>query len=192
MTQIFVSHSHRDRPLVDLLKNLIEDVSENSITLAISSDISGLDGFELGEYWKDWREEQIKKSNAMIVVITPYSIECSWLMMEIGFAKANSKTIIPILFKTQVPSALNNSQAVQGDNKSGIQLVLKQLGDFNITTTQYNNYVSEYLQNVKELLKKYPKEFTQDELIAIIVGPLGLALKKGLDFLRQPILRQKR
>jgi hypothetical protein len=189
--KIFVSHSHPDKPLVDALAKLIKSIFENSVSLSISSEKTGKEGVEAGEDWKKWIREKITECDIMLVVMTPYSVQRPWVMTEVGFAQGKDKVIIPILFGlggSSIPGALQDLQAIQGDDKQDVLRVLKKFRstlELQHDVGFIDDDVKEYLKSIQKALAKYPKNFTQDELIAMAIGPLGLVIKQGMKFLKK-------
>jgi hypothetical protein len=189
--KIFVSHSHPDKPLVDALKKLIESIFKNSVLLSISSEKAEEEGVEAGEEWKKWIHEKITECDIMLVVMTPYSVQRPWVMIEVGFAQGKDKVIVPILFGlggNAIPPPLQDLQAVQGDEKQDVLRVLKKFRstlELQHDVGFIDDPVKEYLKSIKKALAKYPKSFTQDELVTMATGPLGLVIKQGMKLLKK-------
>lgn len=189
--KIFVSHSHPDKPLVDALKKLIESIFKNSVLLSISSEKAEEEGVEAGEEWKKWIHEKITECDIMLVVMTPYSVQRPWVMKEVGFAQGKDKVIVPLLFGlggNAIPPPLQDLQAVQGDEKQDVLRVLKKFRstlELQHDVGFIDDPVKEYLKSIKKALTKYPKSFTQDELVAMAIGPLGLVIKQGMKLLKK-------
>ena len=189
--KIFVSHSHPDKPLVDALKKLIESIFKNSVLLSISSEKAEEEGVEAGEEWKKWIHEKITECDIMLVVMTPYSVQRPWVIKEVGFAQGKDKVIVPLLFGlggNAIPPPLQDLQAVQGDEKQDVLRVLKKFRstlELQHDVGFIDDPVKEYLKSIKKALTKYPKSFTQDELVAMAIGPLGLVIKQGMKLLKK-------
>lgn len=95
---IFVSYSHRDRlqvyPIIDYL---------NKMKINIWYD----EGIPFGENWKKAIVENLERSKAFLVFITPHIITSEYVNKEINFALTTKKKFFAIyLKKTQLPSEL--------------------------------------------------------------------------------------
>ena len=127
----------------------------------------------------------------MLVVMTPYSVQRPWVMIEVGFAQGKDKVIVPILFGlggNAIPPPLQDLQAVQGDEKQDVLRVLKKFRstlELQHDVGFIDDPVKEYLKSIKKALAKYPKSFTQDELVTMATGPLGLVIKQGMKLLKK-------
>lgn len=188
--QIFISHSEPDKPLIDALKKLIRNVFDNSVSLHISSE-KGKEGVGAGEEWKIWISEKVTESDIVLVVMTPCSVERHWVMTEIGFAQGRDKPIVTMLFgleKSEIPGSLQDLQAKKGDEKDDVLAVLTKI-DSTLKIGQgfrsIDNDINDYLNSVKKIVNQYPKKFTKDELMAMALGPLGLAIKQGMKMIKK-------
>ena len=189
--KVFVSHSEPDKPLVDALAKLIKDIFGSLVSLSISSEKTGEEGLEAGETWKEWIHQRITEADIVLVVMTPYSIKRPWVMTEIGFAQGKGKTIVPVLFGlggNEIPGSLQDLQAIQGDDKRDVLRVLKKFSsalELQQDFKYIDDYLNDYLKGIKKALAQYPKSFTKDELIAMAIGPLGLAIKQGIKIIKK-------
>jgi hypothetical protein len=189
--KVFVSHSHPDKPLVDALATLIKNIFGSSVSLSISSEKAGKEGVEAGEDWKKWIHERITECDIMLVVMTPYFVKRPWGMTEVGFAKGKDKAIVPVLFglsSSEIPGALQDLQAIQGDDKQDIRRVLNKFSsslELHQGFKDIEDDLKDYLKSVEKALAQYPKNSTQDELMAMAIGPLGLLIKQGMKFLNK-------
>jgi hypothetical protein len=96
MAKIFISHSAKDKPVIDTLSELLiqgcdlrkEDVFSGSIEDA---------GIMIGSDFVTWIKDRLKDSELIIQFVTPNYIESKLCMAEMGAAWAIDKEIFPFL-----------------------------------------------------------------------------------------------
>jgi hypothetical protein len=96
MAKIFISHSAKDKPVIDTLSELLiegcdlknKDVSSDSIEDA---------GIMIGSDFTTWIKDHINESELIILLVTPNYIESKLCMAEMGAAWALDKEIFPFL-----------------------------------------------------------------------------------------------
>lgn len=92
---IFISHSSKDRELVRLLKEQIELCFDNTVE-AFAADI------EPGENWFDTVMSKLNSAEAIVVLITPNSVEEShWVWFELGYFWARHDDALTRLVEKQ-------------------------------------------------------------------------------------------
>jgi hypothetical protein len=105
MSNVFISYAHSDvdevRPLVRALKEL------NVAGWFDAADISA------GESIASAVRSAMKRSSALIVLLSPRALHSEWVQFEIGAAEALDKKIIPIIIsgdhlEEQSPDILRN------------------------------------------------------------------------------------
>jgi hypothetical protein len=89
--RVFISYSRKD---IDFVKNLAIDLQ--TVGLDVWWDISGLQG---GNNWVRSIQDALDKSKYCIVVITPDSINSTWVEKEYTYAMNNNITVIPLFLK---------------------------------------------------------------------------------------------
>jgi len=103
--QVFLSHSSKDRDLIrrisDELRRAGLDVWDDSIEVLP------------GDNWAQMTSQALEESQAMVVLLTPESIDSKWIKWDIQFALGNisyNKRLIPVLIgdpnrfsKEQIP-----------------------------------------------------------------------------------------
>ncbi len=97
MTRIFISHSHSDKEIAFKLVNFLLaalGLKEKDI-LCTSNPDQGLS--HIGSSITDQLKEQLKNSEALIVLITADSLHSAWIPFEAGSFWTTDKPIIPIL-----------------------------------------------------------------------------------------------
>lgn len=136
---IFVSHSHEDRAIVDALDDLHRAFFGDEIKLVRSSDQSVGGGIPPGARWLDWITDKITSSSKAYVLLTPNSIRKPWVLWESGaaagvaLATERRKPVVPIAFgisDNDVPTPFQPTEMVRGDTdqEGGIHRLLGDLG----------------------------------------------------------------
>lgn len=165
MQKIFISYSRKD---VDFVRRLAGDLEKASYD--VWWDLSDLRG---GDDWVSLIANAIATSEAVIVVLSPNSIESPWVRKEYTQAIGLGKRLIPIMYSpVPMPFALNTINYVNfasGDYADNINSLLGALG-----------YSGEPIQPSSSLpftLRKYA--------IPILIG-LGFLLTLGSFLLFSP------
>ena len=91
MSHVFISYSRRD---LDFAKQLVDDLQKSGLKVWFDQ-IS----IEPGMQWDAAIEEGLKAAIAVIVIISPDSMESINVRNEINFARDNDQLILPVLFK---------------------------------------------------------------------------------------------
>jgi hypothetical protein len=83
LRHLFVSHSHKDRPLAAAFKTALTTILPE-LKVAYSSDKDAGGGPQGGRNWLDWIREQMLACQEALLLLTPYSIQKPWPMWEAG------------------------------------------------------------------------------------------------------------
>ncbi|GAA0947124.1 toll/interleukin-1 receptor domain-containing protein [Virgisporangium aurantiacum] len=135
---IFISHAHVDAPLAEAVKTLLDDVFDNEVAVAYSSDQSVGGGIAAGANWLQWIVDEVRRCDIAIVMLTPESLNRPWLMWEIGAVSGvalgmeTQRPIVPLLFRVSVevvPGPLHPLQAVQGEAEAGMRRMVETVWD---------------------------------------------------------------
>lgn len=111
VVSVFISHSHFDRGLVDVLADKLDKSG-----VKVWVDRSRLRG---GQDWATQIEQAILGSDILIVALTPQANASIWVRREIAFAQQANKPIIPVLLKTTgLPILIAEAQWV--DFRTGV------------------------------------------------------------------------
>lgn len=167
---IFVSHTHRDKNLVQRLNQEIRKNFKNSIKLFISSDPQN--STSPGEDWEKDIYKNIIDSDLMFVLITSNSKDSKWMNDEILLAQSQQKLIIPIRIncKCKIPNRITSIQAIEDSS----------------------NYTDDFTPELFKLLKKFLSDRLEskkqderikkrnEQIFATVTGPYGVVLKKIL------------
>lgn len=90
---IFISHSSADKDLIFQIKSLVSGRTSGTVDLFQSSDGESI---PFGNNWIHQVEENLKKSQIMLVFVSPRSAMSSWIYFEAGFAYSKGIKVIPI------------------------------------------------------------------------------------------------
>ena len=78
---IFISHAATDRPIAEILRSEMDRVFANGIHVFASS-VPGI--VKPGADWLNDIKENLAKATAVVVLITPVSINRPWIWFEVG------------------------------------------------------------------------------------------------------------
>lgn len=110
---IFLSHAATDAPLAALLKDEIDKVFGNGLSVFVSS-VPGV--IEPGADWLDRIRTNLEKASAVVVLITPVSINRPWIWFEVGASWSRTGRIYPLctpeIDLSELPEPLNRLQAL--------------------------------------------------------------------------------
>ena len=108
---VFISHSGKDRWIAKQMANLIEEKGReyNVKTFLDEKDIEG------GDSISESIRESIEKCNEFLVLLSRYSIDREWVLIEIGAAWGLRKRIIAITDKVapeEMPDIITPYKAI--------------------------------------------------------------------------------
>lgn len=86
--KIFLSHDHQDDELARVLAIVISRITLMQLEVWFSSDESAIGGIQPGRLWIEEIREQLKHSKAIIILVTPTSVNRPWILFEGGFGAA--------------------------------------------------------------------------------------------------------
>lgn len=167
MLNIFVSHTHKDKDLVQKIDKIVCDRYHKSsdkdepIKFSISSNKNK--GPQPGTNWKNWINEKIDCCDLMFVLITSNTKNSKWIKSEIEYAQKKNKHIVPILINNEckIPESLNKIQAIKdAENETD-----------NITEEIINGIMSK----INDALKLKTRS-NSDRIVAISVLVLSILL----------------
>jgi tetratricopeptide (TPR) repeat protein len=93
MAAIFISHSSLDAMAADEIKSVLERLGFERIFLDFDKD----GGIGAGENWERRLYQEIARSHAVMLVLTPNWLASKWCFVELAQARALGKVIIPII-----------------------------------------------------------------------------------------------
>ena len=111
---LFISHSSYDIEIVKILAEIIKKVSLNQINIWFSNDQEAKGGVTVGDNWFQTIVNNLRKSQAIVSLITPNSKNNPWVLYESGFAEALERIkIIPLKFLISINEVSTQLQQKQ-------------------------------------------------------------------------------
>jgi len=92
--KVFISHSNIDSVFARHIRNLL--VQRINAQAFITEDLSA------GEKWQSRLRSELSSADVVIAILTPASVNSSWVLHEIGAAWALEKQIIPVVTRRDV------------------------------------------------------------------------------------------
>lgn len=86
-TKVFVSYAQADQSLAEDVRRRLR---------AMQVDVWSDDQLTAGDNWSNVLREHLKESQYFLLLLTPKSVESSWVLQELGAAWTLGKEIIPI------------------------------------------------------------------------------------------------
>lgn len=107
---VFLSHSERDR---ELARDLSRRLKAAGLRPRLDEElVSG------GQRWMDTIQRAIERSDAVVFLITPSTLEAKWPVYELGLAVALGKRVLPVFAGVEVsqfPAPFREYQAIPFD-----------------------------------------------------------------------------
>jgi hypothetical protein len=95
--KLFLSHDSRDRERAKAIAQAVQRLTLGQISVWHSSDDGPNGGLRPGQVWLDEIRRQIADSRALVVLLTPQSLNRPWLLFEAGFGAAQANcAVIPV------------------------------------------------------------------------------------------------
>ena len=131
---IFISHAATDRPIAEILRSEMDRVFANGIHVFASS-VPGI--VKPGADWLNDIKENLAKATAVVVLITPVSINRPWIWFEVGAywsrLQTGSGRIYPLcaleIDLSNLPEPLNRLQALSLGKADHVKLFFQELCD---------------------------------------------------------------
>lgn len=95
MAAIFISYSHRDSEFAEHIKGWLADQHYEQVFL----DVDPETGIPLGDDWEQVLYANVARCHVMILVLSPNWYASNWCFVELSFAKALGKRLMPIVYK---------------------------------------------------------------------------------------------
>jgi Tol biopolymer transport system component len=111
MAQVFISYSRKDLPFVEQLATDLKNAGFD-----VWHDVSGLGG---GSRWRSEIENALRRSQFVLVVLSPDSTASEWVEREFLFASQLKLKIIPLMYRPcELPLSYINLNYIdmQGEN----------------------------------------------------------------------------
>ncbi len=115
MRNIFISYAHQDSPKVKALLSKLREVQVSG--WLDQADIAA--GDEISSVLRD----SLKKASAVLVLISPASLNNRWVEFEVSAGQALGKTIIPVIIsgegiENELPPSIADIKYIDARNKS--------------------------------------------------------------------------
>jgi hypothetical protein len=120
MRNIFISYAHSD---ADQARRLVNALRTSDVTGWMdSADIAA------GEAISSAVRDALKRSTAVIVLLSPRALQSEWVQFEIGAAEALNKMIIPVIvsgdqIEEQLPEILRNRVWIDARHRSSDDVI---------------------------------------------------------------------
>lgn len=98
MNRVFISYSHTDAGFVEKIAGILSDLNIQYFR--------GIKNINWGEAIPSRVNEELRKSIAILVVISPGSLRSQWVPYEIGQASALGKRVLPFLTHPSIEAPL--------------------------------------------------------------------------------------
>lgn len=145
---LFISHAASDGEFANVLKTEIEKVFADGVNVFCTSTSGAINA---SADWLQTIESRLSAAQAVIVIVTPLSIERPWLWFEVGAswlrARSNELAIYPLCAPeidfSDLPSPLNRLQALSLGKAIDLKLLfeglIKQFGFGKISVFKASN-----------------------------------------------------
>ena len=107
--RVFVSHSNADLVFARKLGNLLSQ--------RVNAQVFTTEDLSAGEKWETKLRHELASADVVLALLTPNSVDSSWVLHEIGAAWALGKPIISVITRRDVrnkmPVPLENTKAIE-------------------------------------------------------------------------------
>jgi hypothetical protein len=111
---VFISYSRRDAGLANKVAGALERLGYDALDPGRN--------LQPGDDWRKAIQAAIKRSDAVILVASPHTLDSSWSLYEVGMAEALGKTVMVLLPNThsvtELPADIASSPIVELDPKA--------------------------------------------------------------------------
>ena len=132
--KLFISHAQSDEKFAQAIQHEIEKVFANGVSVFRASSPGAI---AIGYDWLNEIERKLETAQAVIVIITPISVERPWIWFELGATwlkgRAGDCKIYPLCARemtlNSLPAPLNRLQALSMGKTSDLKLLFQALTD---------------------------------------------------------------
>jgi len=124
-SKVFISHRHEDSTLAGAWRDLLHDVSAGQIESWFSSDDRPGSGVQPGN-WYEQLQDHLKKSSAILVIVTPGVVEGPWVLFESGYAVGSRLKIVVVYYymsERNVPDVLKRWELYDGCDPKSVRKI---------------------------------------------------------------------
>lgn len=188
---IFISHINEERPLALRLQKLFETALSPQPPVFVSSDY---DSIKSGEEWYRAILEGIRRSEAVVVLLSPESIDRRWINFEAGFGLGQESKVIPVVWrgltKGEVRLPLGQLHARELTDREECATLLRHLAAiFHLERNEA--VVGEFIADAERLQETIPScglkatVFRQGRIVGLSIQNTG---NKPLDMIEAELL----
>lgn len=154
MTQLFISHSHRDSEIARQLVDVLESFFSVPTKAIVCSSVPGYE-LSVGSLTSDELRYKLNLAQLVIALLSPNSLASDWVLFELGAAWVTSTNTVPILIgelsEENLPAALKQNIAGKINDRNDlsnlVDVIHEKLG-WNIRNQRAGN------ANIDALVKK--------------------------------------
>jgi len=125
MNTLFISHVSEDENIAETISIALSRITLKQIDAWFSSDSSQMGGISPGSDWYEVVKNKLNECDAVIVLLTPRSINKQWIIFESGFCVGNPNCdVIPVCVGVnldQIPDPLSKFQSFQLTDYSSLK-----------------------------------------------------------------------
>lgn len=198
--RIFLSHAADDAALAHYLADVIRQGSQATVFVA-----SKAGDIPTGSDWLGAIEEELKKADTYLLLLTPFSVKRFWLWYESGAAWMSDRPFVPVtaagLPKADVPYPLGARQALSLEDPADAAQLARDLGATIPDVDRFCETVTGLCESlpwrpapavapspIRVTLERHP-----DRLVLTNVGPVPVgSVNLTLDEPKNPILEADR
>ena len=188
---IFISHINEERPLALRLQKLLETALSPKPPVFVSSDY---DSIRSGEEWYRAILLGIRRSEAVVVLLSPQSIDRRWINFEAGIGLGQESQVIPVVWrgltKEEVSFPLGQLHARELDEGDECAALLRHLAA--VCRLELNEtMVAEFIADAEKLRHTIPFSgmkatvFRQGRIVGLSIQNTG---NKPLDMIEAELL----
>lgn len=161
MAQIFISHAHKDKKLVDALADLLRLTLEIKTSDIFCTSLEGM-GVPSGENFISFIKEKIQDPKIVIIILSSNYYESHFCLCELGasWALSHKKLVltIPPLAKNDLGGVLSGVQVDKIDDLDGfIDEIKEALSIKDFKTPVWNSKKDQFLKKLPSILKSLPQ-----------------------------------
>jgi hypothetical protein len=160
---IFISHFHEEESIAGAIREVLLKCFGEKVDVFLSKTIL------FGEDWSTSVNVHLKKSNLLLILFSPESVERPWINIEAGYGIIEGKDVIPMyclgLDQEKLHYAYQRLKGINIENSNDIRRLLeeniaKKLLNGTITESTREECIDHWHQTVSEAVRLYINEQT--------------------------------
>jgi hypothetical protein len=160
MTQIFISHAHRDKPLVDAFVDLLDTGLSVAPQDVFCTSLEGL-SIPSGVNFIDHVKSKIQNPKIIILILSLNFLESQFCLCEMGAAWALSNDLIPIIIPPASHSDLSNVLTGVQARRIDYEQDLNEIRDELIAKLELRPVLARWDAKRNQFLQNIPKLLTE-------------------------------